>query len=48
MLIKGYIAMETSKQDFEFEINSDASDDEIEEEAKQEAFEFINWGWEKA
>ena len=48
MVIKGYIALETLKQEFEFEIDEDAADEEIEEEAKEEAFNFINWGWEKA
>lgn len=40
MKIKGYIAMETVKQEFEFDAS--ASDEKTEEEAKEEAFNFIN------
>lgn len=46
--IKGYIAMDQTRNIFEFEIEKDASDEEIEEAAKAEAFDFIDWGWEKA
>lgn len=31
--------------DGEFEVKNDATDDEIEDEAKDAAFDRISWGW---
>lgn len=36
-----------SEVDFEFEVDDDATEEEIEEEAKEAAFNYIDWGYEE-
>lgn len=43
--IVGYISIGQTKSNSHFVCPIDTPDDKVEELAKQEAFDFINWGW---
>jgi len=46
--IKWYIMLDGIKEEDEFEVENDTPDNEIEAMAKEAAFNYIDWGWEKA
>lgn len=43
--VTGYIVFEQTRETFEFEVDDDTPDDKIEEMAREEAFNFIEWGY---
>lgn len=45
--VKWYIALDGTKEEDEFEVEDNATDEEIEEMAKEAAFNYIDWGWKK-
>lgn len=47
--IKGYVSLSLQgcKKEFEFEVEDDTGESDIEDMAKEEMFNLIEWGWEK-